>query len=80
MVPYFERFIAFRYLGSKRKEGLISVIAWFSLIGIALGVATLIIVMSVMNGFRTELASKILGFNAHIVVAVSYTHLRAHET
>ena len=68
MVPYFERFIAFRYLGSKRKEGLISVIAWFSLVGIALGVATLIIVMSVMNGFRTELLTRILGLNGHITV------------
>ena len=68
MVPYFERFIAFRYLSSKRKEGLISVIAWFSLIGIALGVATLIIVMSVMNGFRTELLTRILGLNGHITV------------
>ena len=68
MVPYFERFIAFRYLGSKRKEGLISVIAWFSLIGIALGVATLIIVMSVMNGFRAELLNRILGLNGHITV------------
>ena len=68
MVPYFERFIAFRYLGSKRKEGLISVIAWFSLIGIALGVATLIIVMSVMNGFRAELLTRILGLNGHITV------------
>ena len=68
MVPYFERFIAFRYLSSKRKEGFISVIAWFSLIGIALGVATLIIVMSVMNGFRTELLTRILGLNGHITV------------
>ena len=68
MFSYFERFIAFRYLSSQRQEGFISVIAWFSLIGIALGVATLIIVMSVMNGFRAELLTRILGLNGHITV------------
>jgi lipoprotein-releasing system permease protein len=64
-----ERMIAFRYLRSKRKEGFISVIAGFSFIGIALGVATLIIVMAVMNGFRAEITGKILGFTGHIVVS-----------
>ena len=73
-----ERMIAWRYLRARRQEGFISVIAGFSLLGIALGVATLIIVMSVMNGFRAELLTRILGLNGH--VAVSYTHLRAHET
>ncbi|MGA0531570.1 lipoprotein-releasing ABC transporter permease subunit [Hansschlegelia sp. KR7-227] len=60
--------IAGRYLRARRKEGFISVIAGFSFLGIMLGVATLIIVMAVMNGFRTELLSKILGINGHVVV------------
>ncbi|TVR82277.1 MAG: lipoprotein-releasing ABC transporter permease subunit [Rhodospirillales bacterium] len=64
----FEWLIAMRYLRARRSEGFISVIAWFSLLGIALGVATLIIVMSVMNGFRQELLGRILGLNGHISV------------
>lgn len=64
----FERMIAWRYLRPGRKEGFISVIAAFSFLGIALGVATLIIVMSVMNGFRHELLSRVLGFNGHVFV------------
>jgi lipoprotein-releasing system permease protein len=64
----FERTVAFRYLRARRKEGFISVIAGFSLLGIALGVATLIIVMSVMNGFRAELLDRILGVNGHMTV------------
>ncbi|GGF40481.1 LolC/E family lipoprotein releasing system, protein [Aliidongia dinghuensis] len=64
----FERMIAFRYLRARRQEGFISVIAGFSLLGIALGVATLIIVMSVMNGFREEFLGKILGVNGHLNV------------
>ena len=63
-----ERLLAFRYLRARREEGFISVIAWFSFAGITLGVATLIIVMSVMNGFRTELINRILGLNGHIGV------------
>jgi lipoprotein-releasing system permease protein len=63
----FEWLIAGRYLRARRKEGFISVIAGFSFLGITLGVATLIIVMAVMNGFRTELLSKILGINGHVV-------------
>ena len=62
----FERLVAKRYLRAKRKEGFISVITGFAFTGIALGVATLIIVMSVMNGFRHELLSRILGINGHI--------------
>ena len=62
----FERMAAWRYLRAKRKEGFISVITGFAVVGIALGVATLIIVMSVMNGFRAELLSRILGINGHI--------------
>lgn len=68
MFGLFERMVAFRYLRARRSEGFISVIAWFSLIGIALGVATLIIVMSVMNGFRAELVGKLLGLNGHLTV------------
>ncbi|MEG9861080.1 MAG: lipoprotein-releasing ABC transporter permease subunit [Parvularculales bacterium] len=64
----FEWSVALRYLRARRKEGFISVIAWFSLIGIALGVATLIIVMAVMNGFRSELLGRILGVNGHIMI------------
>jgi len=63
-----EQMIAFRYIKSRRVEGFISISAWFSLIGIMLGVATLIVVMSVMNGFRTELVDRILGINGHLVV------------
>ncbi len=64
----FEWMIAARYLRAKRKERFVSVISVISLIGIALGVATLIIVMSVMNGFRHELLSRILGLNGHVIV------------
>ncbi|WP_343562827.1 lipoprotein-releasing ABC transporter permease subunit [Kiloniella sp. b19] len=79
----FERMVAGRYLRSRRKEGFISVIAGFSLVGIALGVATLIIVMAVMNGFRQELLSRILGVNGHLAVygvageLTSYEDIRA---
>jgi len=66
MFSAFERMVALRYLRARRREGFISIIAWFSLLGIALGVATLIIVMSVMNGFRAELLGRILGLNGHI--------------
>ena len=68
MISKIENILAFRYLKPKRKEGFLKVISIFSFTGIALGVATLIIVMSVMNGFRAELIDKILGFNAHIVI------------
>ena len=64
----FEWMLASRYLRARRKEGLISVIAGFSFVGILLGVATLIIVMAVMNGFRQELFDKMLGLNGHVVV------------
>lgn len=70
MSPFspFERMVAFRYLRARRQEGFISVISWFSLLGIGLGVATLIIVMSVMNGFRAELFDRVLGLNGHLNV------------
>lgn len=68
MIGGFERMVAGRYLRGRGRENFISVIAWFSLIGIALGVATLIVVMSVMNGFRDQLVGKILGLDGHIMV------------
>ena len=64
----FERMVAWRYLRSRRKETVISVIASISFLGIMLGVATLIVVMAVMNGFRAELLSRILGINGHVIV------------
>ena len=64
----FERFIAFRYIKPLRSEGLLSIISWFSFFGICIGVATLIITMSVMNGFRYELENRIIGFNGHIYI------------
>ncbi len=64
----FERLLVRRYLAGRRRESFISVIAAFSLVGIALGVATLIVVMSVMNGFREQLVNRILGVNPHVVV------------
>ncbi|MEM7619604.1 MAG: lipoprotein-releasing ABC transporter permease subunit [Pseudomonadota bacterium] len=63
----FEWMLAFRYLRAKRQEGFISVIAVFSFLGIMLGVATLIIVMAVMNGFHNELLDKVLGLNGHVI-------------
>ena len=68
MFGVFERMVAWRYLRPRKQEGFISVIAGFSLLGICLGVATLIIVMSVMNGFRQELLGRILGVNGHMTV------------
>jgi lipoprotein-releasing system permease protein len=72
----FERMVAFRYLRPRRQEGFISVIAVFSLLGIMLGVATLIIVMSVMNGFRAELLHEILGLNGHLGIVAGPNNLR----
>lgn len=69
----FERMMALRYIRSRKKEGFVSVIAGFSLLGICLGVATLIIVMSVMNGFRQELLTRILGLNGHLEVYSAYS-------
>jgi lipoprotein-releasing system permease protein len=75
----FEWMMSFRYLRARRKEGFISVIAGFSFLGIMLGVATLIIVMAVMNGFRKELLSKILGLNGHLLVQPLETPLNDWE-
>ncbi len=68
MISTLEKEITFRYLKTKKKDGFLNIISIFSFIGISLGVAVLIIVMSVMNGFRTELINKIVGFNAHVTV------------
>jgi lipoprotein-releasing system permease protein len=75
----FERMVAMRYLRARRQEGFISVIAGFSLLGIALGVATLIIVMSVMNGFRSELLGRVLGLNGHANVFAQQGPLTDYE-
>ena len=80
MFSAFERLVAFRYLRARRQEGLVSVIAAFSLIGIFLGVATLIIVMSVMNGFREELLARILGLNGHMTVYAQQGGLTEFDT
>ena len=79
MFSQLELLIAFRYLRSKRSEGFISIIAGFSLVGIILGVATLIIVMSVMNGFRAELIDRILGLNGHIGVYENQNDFKDYE-
>ena len=68
MISTLEKEITFRFLKAKKKDGFLNVISIFSFIGIGLGVAVLIIVMSVMNGFRTELVNKIIGFNPHVTV------------
>jgi lipoprotein-releasing system permease protein len=67
--PEVERWLAWRYLATRQREGFVSAIAIFSLIGVALGVATLIVVLSVMGGFRQELISRIIGMNGHVVIA-----------
>ena len=68
MISQLEKEITFRFLKARKNDGFLNIISIFSFIGISLGVAVLIIVMSVMNGFRTELINKIVGFNAHITV------------
>ena len=68
MISQLEKEVTLRYLKTRKKDGFLNVISIFSFVGIALGVAVLIIVMSVMNGFRSELVEKIVGFNAHVVI------------
>ena len=75
----FEWMLSARYLRARRREGFISVIAGFSFLGIMLGVATLIVVMAVLNGFRKELLDKILGLNGHLVVQPLETPLTDWE-
>jgi lipoprotein-releasing system permease protein len=68
LISTLEKEITLRFLKARKKDGFLNVISIFSFIGISLGVAVLIIVMSVMNGFRSELINKIVGFNSHITV------------
>ena len=79
MFSVFERTVAWRYLRVRRQDSFIAVISWFSLAGITLGVATLIIVMSVMNGFRHELLSRILGINGHLGFYSTAGGMEDHE-
>jgi lipoprotein-releasing system permease protein len=79
MFAAFEWLLAWRYLRARRQEGFISVIAGFSLGGVALGVGTLIVVMAVMNGFRTELFNKILALNGHVRVMSAGTGLSSYD-
>ena len=76
----FEWMIALRYLRAKRKEAFVSVISVISLVGIALGVATLIIVMSVMGGFRHQIIKSLLGFNGHVMVQAVGEPLMTYES
>lgn len=76
----FERMVAGRYLRARRGERFVSIIAGISLVGIALGVATLIIVMSVMNGFRTELLARILGLNGHVAIYAAGSPIRDYAS
>tara|TARA_B100000214_G_scaffold352181_1_gene307156 strand:+ start:54 stop:1283 length:1230 start_codon:yes stop_codon:yes gene_type:complete len=75
LITLLERKIALRYLFTKKKDGFINIISTFSFLGIALGVAVLIVVMSVMNGFRTELINKINGFNPHLKIFSTYNSI-----
>jgi len=68
LITQLEKEVTLRFLKTKKNDGFINIISVFSFVGISLGVAVLIIVMSVMNGFRTELINKIVGFNAHAVI------------
>ena len=84
MISKLEKEVTLRYLKTRKKDGFLNIISIFSFIGISLGVAVLIIVMSVMNGFRTELVEKIIGFNAHAVVksydqAISKKSIKSKE-
>ncbi len=79
MFNAFERMMALRYLRARRKEGFVSVIAGFSLVGIALGVATLIIVMAVMNGFRIDLMDRIFGVNGHLSIRSAESVFRDYQ-
>ncbi|MFB3149099.1 MAG: lipoprotein-releasing system transmembrane subunit LolC, partial [Alphaproteobacteria bacterium] len=69
MINAFERLVAVRYLRARRQEGKVSLIAGLSLAGIALGVATLLVVLAVLNGFRDQLVDRMIGFRGHLTVA-----------
>ena len=79
MISQLEKEITLRFLKARKKDGFLNIISIFSFIGISLGVAVLIIVMSVMNGFRTELINKIVGFNAHITVETYENEIKVDE-
>ena len=79
MISALEKKITFRFLRARKNDGFLNIISIFSFIGISLGVAVLIIVMSVMNGFRTELINKIVGFNAHITVKPYQNKIKINE-
>ncbi|MDB9772821.1 ABC transporter permease [Candidatus Pelagibacter sp.] len=79
MISALEKEITLRYLKTRKKDGFLNIISIFSFIGISLGVAVLIIVMSVMNGFRTELINKIVGFNAHVTVKPYESHISLEQ-
>ena len=79
MISTLEKEVTFRFLKARKKDGFLNVISIFSFIGISLGVAVLIIVMSVMNGFRTELIDKIIGFNSHITVKTYENKIEINE-
>lgn len=79
MITLLERKIAIRYLFTKKKDGFINIISTFSFLGISLGVAVLIVVMSVMNGFRTELINKINGFNPHLKIFPNQNPINLNE-
>jgi lipoprotein-releasing system permease protein len=78
-VTGFERLVALRYLRPRRQEGFVSIIATLSMLGIAIGVAALIIVMAVMNGFRQELLAQILGVNGHLTVFADQPRINSYE-
>ncbi|HYC63383.1 MAG TPA: ABC transporter permease, partial [Reyranellaceae bacterium] len=78
-VPSVKRWLAWRYLATRQREGFVSFIAIFSLVGVALGVAALIVVLSVMGGFRTQLVSRIIGMNGHVVITARDGMLKADE-
>ena len=79
MISQLEKEITLRYLKTRKNDGFLNIISIFSFIGISLGVAVLIIVMSVMNGFRTELIDKIVGFNAHEIVKPYNKHMKVNH-
>ena len=76
-----ERLLITRFLFSKKTDGYISIFSWFSVIGIALGVSAIIVVMSVMNGFRTDLTKRLLGINSHLNIYsnINYINLESIE-
>ena len=75
-----ERLLITRFLFSKKTDGYISIFSWFSVIGIALGVSAIIVVMSVMNGFRTELTKRLLGINSHLNIYSNINYIRYRYT